>query len=63
MANLLSVQEAARRLGLSFWTVYRWVRAGQLSSVHLGRRRLIPEEDLSALIAKAKHPSVEGGLR
>ncbi len=54
MDNLLSAQEAARRLGVSFWTVYRLARSGRLASVHLGRRRLFAEEDLQALVSATR---------
>lgn len=48
--RLLSVQEVADRLGVSFWTVYRMARSGQLASVRIGRRRLFAMEDLEELI-------------
>jgi excisionase family DNA binding protein len=54
MDNLISVQEAARRLGVSFWTIYRWTQEGRMPCVHLGRRRLIAESDLQSLINKAR---------
>ncbi len=50
MENLLSVQQAAERLGVSFWTVYRMARSGRLASIRLGRRRLFSERDLEELI-------------
>ena len=46
MDNLLSVEQAACRLGVSFWTVYRWAQEGRIWSIQLGRRRLIAEADL-----------------
>jgi excisionase family DNA binding protein len=48
--NLLSVEQAAGRLGLSLWTVYRLARVGGLRSVRIGRRRLFTEEDLEAFV-------------
>lgn len=50
MSKLLSVQEAAERLGVSLWTVYRLARDGRLASIRLGRRRLFAAEDLEELI-------------
>ena len=50
MDNLLSVEQAAQRLGVSFWTVYRMARTGRLASVRIGRRRLFAEADLEELI-------------
>jgi excisionase family DNA binding protein len=49
-ANLLSVEQAAERLGLSLWTVYRLARGGGLRSIQIGRRRLFAEEDLEAFV-------------
>ena len=54
MENLLSVEQAAQRLGVSFWTVYRLARSGRLSSIRLGRRRLFAEEDLERLISTTR---------
>ena len=54
MDNLISVQEAARRLGLSYWTIYRWARERRVPSVVLGRRRLIAEMDIETFINNAK---------
>ncbi len=57
MDNLLSVEQAAQRLGVSAWTVYRLARAGRLASICLGRRRLFAAEDLEELIRKTRHSS------
>jgi len=54
MGNLLSVQQAAERLGVSFWTVYRMARDGRLASIRLGRRRLFAEGDLEQLIRETR---------
>ena len=55
MKKFISVAEAARQLGVSFWTVYRWVRAGRIHSLYLGRRRIIAEKDLEAFIEQEQH--------
>ena len=54
MDKLFSVQQAAERLGVSFWTVYRLARAGQLASIRLGRRRLFAERDLEELVRRKR---------
>lgn len=54
MDNLLSVEQAAQRLGVSFWTVYRLARSGRLASIRLGRRRLFTERDLEELIRETR---------
>jgi excisionase family DNA binding protein len=38
---LLTVQEAADRLRVSRWSLYNLIRANQLRTVKIGRRRLI----------------------
>jgi excisionase family DNA binding protein len=38
---LVSIREAARLLGISFWTAYRLAEQDQLPSVKLGRRRMV----------------------
>ena len=59
MERLLSVQEVADRLGVSFWTVYRMSRSGQLPSVRIGRRRLFASEDLEQLIRETRERTAE----
>ena len=52
--RLLSVPEAAARLGISVVPVYHWAWSGLLPSVKLGRRRLFLSGDLDAFIARAR---------
>jgi excisionase family DNA binding protein len=40
--TLLSIDETAERWGVSPWTVRRLIRAGDLCSVLIGTRRLVP---------------------
>lgn len=54
MDRLISIPEAARRLGLSYWTLYRWAQERRVPSIRLGRRRLIAVSDLQAIINKAR---------
>jgi excisionase family DNA binding protein len=53
MPPLLDVTQTAARLHISPRTVRRWTRAGRLPSVKLGRKVLIPEKDLAAVIDAA----------
>ena len=48
-----SIPEAARMLGIAPNTAYRAVAAGQLPSIQIGDRILIPRVALEALLAKA----------
>ena len=47
----LTVEEAARRLGVGRTTMYALIASGEVSSVRIGRLRRIPAEALSAYIA------------
>ena len=47
--RLLTIQEAADRLRISRWLVYNLIRANQLRTIKIGRRRLVtPAAWLSA---------------
>lgn len=48
--RLLGLDEAAEKLGVSMWTLRRWVWARKIPSVRLGRRVLLRHADLEALI-------------
>ena len=39
--RLLTVQEAADQLRVSRWSVYNLIRANQLRTIRIGRRRLV----------------------
>jgi excisionase family DNA binding protein len=48
---MLTVPEAARRVGRNPETVRRWIRAGRLRSQRVGTQHLIDEGDLDALVS------------
>jgi len=49
--NLLSVEEAARRLGnISAWTIRAWLSRGKLLRTKIGRRTMIRESELQKVI-------------
>lgn len=53
MDALLSVEEAAKRLGgLSKYTIHAWLSAGRLRRTKVGSRTMIRESDLKAFIDK-----------
>lgn len=51
MQALKSIEEAARLLGISPWTVRGYIRDGKLKPVRLGRRVLLAEGELERLVA------------
>jgi excisionase family DNA binding protein len=49
--DLLSIEEAARRLGgISKWTVHGWLSKGKLKRTKVGRRTMIRESELQRVI-------------
>jgi excisionase family DNA binding protein len=49
----LAVEEAAQRLGISRASSYEAVRRGEIPSIKIGRRTLVPVAALDALLASA----------
>ena len=51
MDALLSVEEAARRLGgISPWTIHAWLSQGRLQRTKVGGRTMIRESELAKVI-------------
>jgi len=49
--HLVSLREACQRLGgISRPTLYKILSAGEIGSVEIGRRRMIPTSDIRAYI-------------
>ena len=47
---VLTVEEAASQLKVSRWTLYKFIRSGQLKTFKAGRRRLVPVTALTDLV-------------
>jgi len=47
-----SLREASEMLGVSEWTIGEMARRGEMRSVKIGRRRVIPREALCDYIAR-----------
>lgn len=60
---LISVDEAARRLGgISKWTVHAWLSQGRLQRTKVGARTMIRESELLKVIQEGgKSPSPNRG--
>jgi excisionase family DNA binding protein len=56
--QLLSMEEAAKRLGLKAGTIRAWARQRRLGSVRLGSRRLIPVAELERIVAENSVPAI-----
>ena len=65
MENLLSVEEAARRLGgLSKATIHVWLSQGKLNRTKVGRRTMIRESELAKVVKDGgKSPAPPRKLR
>lgn len=61
--KLVSISEAADRLGLKAVTVRQWAAARKLARVKLGRRVLIPEADIERIIAASTIPALPDRAR
>ena len=62
---LLTVEEAANRLGIGRTVMYRLVSSGAVESVTLGRLRRVPSECLDEFVAalrsgQARHSQMTG---
>jgi excisionase family DNA binding protein len=51
-AELLTIAEACHFLRVSRWTLYRFIRARQLTTVKVRSRRLIPRSAIRELLKK-----------
>lgn len=49
---LLSVEEAAERLGIRRTLMYELVMSGEVRSIHVGRLRRVPSQALEAFVAR-----------
>lgn len=53
---MLTVPEAAKRVGRDPETVRRWIRSGKLRSEKVGTQHLVDEREVEALIEDALPP-------
>jgi excisionase family DNA binding protein len=64
MQNLMSVEQAAERLGgISKWTVNAWLSKGKLRRTKVGSRTMISEGDLQEFLAQCNPASPEKDSR
>jgi len=56
---LLTVPDAARRLGISRSLLYQLLADGEVESIHVGRLRRVPVDALVAYVARLRHQSPE----
>ena len=65
MEQLVSVMEAAKRLGgISRWTIHAWLSQGKLQRTKVGRRTMIRESELEKIVHDGgKSPAPRGNGR
>jgi len=51
--RLVSIREAARRLGISTISAYRWAESGKIPSMKLGGRRMVSSLALDRIVREA----------
>ena len=51
---LLTIDAAAASLRVSRWSVYNLIRSGQLRTIRIGRRRLVPMNALTECLERLK---------
>lgn len=52
--TLFTIDEAATQLRVSRWSVYNLIRSGQLRTIKIGRRRLVPVDALAECLEHLK---------
>jgi excisionase family DNA binding protein len=52
--TLFTIDEAAAQLRVSRWSVYNLIRSGQLRTIKIGRRRLVPLDALTECLEHLK---------
>jgi excisionase family DNA binding protein len=59
MEPLVPIQKAAELLGISPWTVRKWLHGKKLRSVRIGRRVLLEQSELRRVVAAGRSDSTE----
>jgi excisionase family DNA binding protein len=54
MEALVPINKAAELLGISPWTVRKWLHGKKLRSVRLGRRVLLEESELRRVVEEGR---------
>jgi excisionase family DNA binding protein len=52
--TLFTIDETAAQLRVSRWSVYNLIRSGQLQTIKIGRRRLVPLDALTECLQHLK---------
>ena len=56
MEALVPINKAAQLLGISPWTVIKFLRAGRIKPVRIGRRVLIEPSEIRRIVEQGRSP-------
>lgn len=59
----LGVREAASLLGVSHWTIRRWIRMGKIPALKLGRRTVVELSALRLLVENSRGKDASNATR
>ncbi len=58
--NVYETTEAARLIGISYATLYRWIKAGKLTPIRIAGRTLIPKTEVERLNRERNKEAAQG---
>ena len=58
MEALMTIEKAAEVLGISAWTVRRYIGTGKMRPVRIGRRVLLEEQELRRIVEEGRNQPV-----
>ena len=58
--KLFTVEQAASVIGLSAWTIRAWIAQGRLRSLKLGKRRMVPAEEVERVTSEGLREQAGG---
>lgn len=59
----ISAKEAGAILGISAWTLYEWVKAGEIPHIKIGKRVLFRRQTLLEWLDRKEAESVQEGVK
>jgi excisionase family DNA binding protein len=59
----IGLKEASETLGISHWTLRRYIREGKIQAVRIGRRVLLEPAELAKLVTYGRGNADQGELQ
>ncbi|MBA7486176.1 hypothetical protein ES707_21729 [subsurface metagenome] len=57
--NVYETTEAAQLIGISYATLYRWIKAGKLMPIRIAGRTLIPKSEVERLKSEENKEAID----